>query len=172
VWSKATEVVGLILSALGLGSIALVGIEYLFHVAIFYNPTRELVAQYDTEVKPLLLLADQSTPEIQRAVANNDNAAFKAATRDFVVKQKLQSRITQAIEVAESIIKCHKSYICLFDGYDDYEYPLLRFWYAYVPAVEEMREDHTVNASFGKTLQAEAARILRDERRRGLEPTP
>jgi hypothetical protein len=166
--STITENVKLIGAILGIAAVVLAGIQYFFHFPIFYNATPLLHADYNTTIVPLLEKAEDSTPEIRAAIAKNDNAAFEAATRDFVTNNNLEGQLANGIPVAEEIINCHKSYICLYEDYPEKELRL--FWYDYRPAIEQMRRSRP--ASFGATLQAEAARILKSQRESGDLPKP
>ncbi len=162
------QTVGSFLTVIG---VILAGLEYFLHRPIFYNPSKDLILRYSTDVLPLVELADQSTPEIISAIKSNDNQAFQKAVLDFVDRNKLRGRIILATETAERIIECHRSYLCLFEGYGDYEQQIRRFWYTYRPALTIMRGS-IIPTSFGSKLEEEAKRILDADRKRHYLPSP
>lgn len=171
VWRRIGQFVQLLGPVLAVAGVILAGIEYFLHRPIFYNPSKDLVQRYNADVSPLVESIDQSTPEIIKAIKANDNNAFQKATIDFVDKNKLRGKIIIAVETIEHIIDCHQSYICLFEGYSNYEQPIRRFWYGYRPAVETMR-GNIIPSQFGSKLENEARRILIADRERGYLPKP
>jgi hypothetical protein len=169
-WKDIASFVQTVGSFLTVAGVILVGVEYFLHKPIFYNPSKDLILRYNSDVRPLVELADQSTPEIISAVANNDEAAFQKAVLDFIDSNKLRGKIILATETVEHIIDCHRSYLCLFEGYGDYEQQIRRFWYTYRPAVRAMRGS-IIPIPFGSKLEEEAKRILDEDRKRHYLPS-
>ena len=147
-----------------------IGLEICFVKYLLpYNPSKELSARFNEHVIPLVVLADQDNKSINDAVENNDAKGFAQAVQAFTSEKNLHGQIITAVETSEALIKCHKSYFCLVDGYHTYEQPMRRFWYTYRSVLIPMR-GHLIPTSFGVNLESEAKRILEVDQARKYLP--
>ena len=166
---RISEVCTLIGGIIGIGTVILAAIQYLFNFSIFYNPTSTYLSRYSSDVAPLLARSAQFVTENSEALAKNEPETFATLIRLYVKDNKLQGQLSLAVADLEDIIACQQSYFCRLDGYERLEPTFRSIWYTYQPALLDMRG--TVEKSdFAKRLEEVAVLVLEQDRNKGLTP--
>lgn len=154
---------------IAVGAVVLVAIQFILGESLFVNRTNELSGRYNSQVLPLVVLADAGTPAMNSAIEADSKAGFEAAVEQLVAEKELYGQIVSAVEAAEALIDCHRSFFCRVDDYQDFEQSTRRFWYNYRVVVFKQR-GNLLPPTFGSLVEDEAKRILEADRARGVLP--